>query len=388
MAVYARTFQNQEAELLQALARNPSAPRQLAQRAQAILCSIQGLKAPAVAAEVQLSVQRVREWVRRFNAQGLLGLFDLPRPGRPRELDAAAALRVVELATQQPADLGLPYNSWSLSHLQRYLAQEPNGVALCRETLRRILAEHGISYQQARRWQQSDDPEFETKREAIVACYLDPPAGTLVLCFDQKGPVQFRRYRGGAYRPRGKARRVPDEYTRRGTGYLLAALNPHSGQVWGRCFRKYNSGTVIWFLGWLLRQLPSDLEVVIIWDNASPHGKTVKRWLRQHFAGRVRWLHTPKKAAWLNLLEAWMSMFARDVIRNSDFTGLADFSQAAQRYLAYHNQRAHPFRWGHKRKHRVYLVGPLRHLFLRGRASASALSDRLARRLAKVITTL
>ncbi len=385
MALYARTLQYQEADLLQALVTQATTPQQLAQRAQVILYSLAGQRPPAMAASVGLSVQRVRVWIQRFNAHGLLGLFDLPRAGRPPELTAEAALRVAEIATTMPSQLGLPFKTWSLSHLQRYLAQDPDVGAVCRETIRRILGEQGISYQQAQRWQQSDDPEFEAKREAIVTCYLDPPPGTLVLCFDQKGPVQFRRYRGRSYRPRGRPRRVPDEYQRHGTGYLLAALNPHTGQVWGRCFQKYNSGTVIWFLGWLLRQLPADLEIVIIWDNASPHSKTVKQWLRKHYGERVRWLHTPKKAAWLNLIEAWLSMFKRDVILNSNYEGLAAFSLATQRYLDYYNARAHPFRWGRKRKKRIFLVGPLRASHLRGRACASVLSDRLARRLAKVI---
>jgi transposase len=329
----------------------------------------------------------VREWIDRFNAHGLLGLFDLPRSGRPREYEAATALRVVEIATTPPAELGMPVNTWSLSHLQRYLDEETQSGRLCRETIRGILHEHGITYQQAQRWQEPDDPDFEGKRQAIVDCYLNPPPNTIVVCFDQKGPVQFIRQSGQHYRPKGKPERMPETYRRYGTGYLLAALNPHSGQVWGRCFLKYNSGTVIWFLGWLLRQLPDDVQVIIIWDNASPHSQMVKRWLQQRYPGRVTWLHTPTKAAWLNLMEAWLSMFERDVIRNSRFECLADFSHAARRYLAYYNAQCHPFRWGHKRKHRVFLVGPLRRTVLWGRACGASLPDRYARQLAKTIIT-
>lgn len=387
MTVYVRTFQNQEAELLQAIERSRSVPVQLVQRARIVLRSSAGMKPAAIAEAVGLSVGRVREWVNRFNRDGLLGLFDQPRSGRPREYDAGQALQVVEVATTAPVELGVPVNTWSLSHLQHYLANETTVGGLCRETIRGILHEHGISYQVAQRWQESTDPAFEEKKAAIVACYLHPPPKTLILCFDQKGPVQFRQRSGSHYRSRKQPARVPDEYTRYGTGYLLAALNPHSGQVWGRCFQKYNSGTVIWFLGWLLSQLPQDMQIIIIWDNASPHSKTVKRWLRNRFADRVQWLHIPTKAAWLNLIEAWMSMFERDVIHNSAFASLADFSAATRRYLAYYNAQCHPFRWGHKRKRRVFLVAPLRRTVLWGRASAASLPVRFARRLAKVIIT-
>jgi len=387
MTVYVRKFENQENELLQALKQAISAPVQLVKRSEIVLKSAEGKKAAEIGAEVGLSVGRVREWLKRFNQYGILGLFDLPRSGRPRDYTAAQALKVVEVATTKPTELDAPINTWSLSHLQNYLAENTPVGRLCRGTIRDILNEHGISYQAVQRWQETTDPDFETKKEAIVNCYLQPPANTLILCFDQKGPVQFRRYGGQHYQPRKQPVKIPDEYTRHGTGYLLAALNPHTGQVWGRCFAKYNSGTVIWFLGWLLRQLSEAMQIIIIWDNASPHSKTVKHWLRKHFGDRVQWLHIPVKAAWLNLIEAWMSMFERDVIRNSHFTSLSDFSLAVQHYLTYYNAQCHPFRWGYKRKRRLFLVAPLRRTVLWGRACADALSQRLARRLAKAIIT-
>ena len=385
MTVYVRSFENQEGQLLQAIGKAKSMPAQMVQRAQIVLRSGEGLKAPEIADEVGLSISRVREWIKRFNAQGLLGLFDEPRSGRPRDYTAEQALQVVEIATEKPTKLGVPIETWSLHHLQRYLAEKTAVGYLCRETIRGILHEQGISYQQAQRWQETTDPQFESKKKIIVDWYLNPPPKTIVLCFDQKGPVQFKRRGGASYRPRQRAARVPDEYTRHGTGYLLAALNPHSGQVWGRCYQKYNSGTVLWFLGWLLRQLPHDVHILIIWDNASPHSKTVKRWLTKHFGDWVQWQHVPTKAAWLNLIEAWMSMFGRDVIQNSNFVCLADFNLAAQRYLAYYNAQCHPFRWGHKRKRRVFLVGPLKRTVLWGRTSAASLPPRFARQLAKLI---
>jgi hypothetical protein len=109
--------------------------------------------------------------------------------------------------------------------------------------------------------------------------------------------------------------------------------------------------------------------------------------LHKRFGDRVEWLHIPTKAAWLNLIEAWMSMFERDVIHNSDFLGLADFSLAARRYLDYYNAQCHPFRWGHKRKRRVFLVAPLQRTVLWGRASGASLPVRFARRLAKMVIT-
>jgi putative transposase len=387
MTVYVRTFKNQEKALLEALAKGRSVPVQMAQRARLVLASAAGHSPPHIAQQVRLSAVCVREWVERFNAHGVLGLFDRARSGHPPEYTAEQALRVVEVATSDPSEWGVPANTWTLRQLQRYLETHTDIGRLCRETIRGILHANGISWQEAQHWQESSDPDFEGKKQAVETCYIVPPANTIILCFDQKGPVQFKRRGGRHYRPRGKPKHIPETYTRFGTGYMLAALNPHTGQVWERCFQKYNSGTVIWFLGWLLAQLPAEMEIIIIWDNASPHSETVKRWLTGRFQGRVRWLHTPSKAAWLNLIEAWMSIFERDVTRNSAFTSLADFALAARRYVAYYNAQCHPFRWGRSRRKRVFLVGPLRRTVLWGRACRPALSDRFARMLAKLIIT-
>jgi hypothetical protein len=102
MTVYVRTLQNQEAELWQAIEQARSVPMQLVQRACLVLRSSEGMKAAAIATKVGLNVDRVREWIKRFNAWGL---FDQPRSGRPREYEAEQALQGVEVATTSPAEL-------------------------------------------------------------------------------------------------------------------------------------------------------------------------------------------------------------------------------------------------------------------------------------------
>ena len=78
-------------------------------------------------------------------------------------------------------------------------------------------------------------------------------------------------------------------------------------------------------------------------------------------------------------------MFERDVLQYSVFENLAAFAGCVRRYLQYHNALVHPFRWGRKRKKRVFLVRPFRQVYLQGRACVHSLSDRLARQLANAI---
>jgi transposase len=377
-----RSLYHHEPSLLQGLVLASSTPVALQARARMILLAVEGLPPWEIAERLACTVATVRQWVRRFNREGVLGLFDRPRSGAPRRHPVGEVLKVVEAATTRPDELGLPFSSWTLAKLRRYLRDE-QGISLSREGPRQLLARHGLSWKKAKSWQQSRDPEFAARKEAVVKLYTEPPEGALVLCIDQKGPVQLREHAGGGYAPVGKAPRRPSEYKRHGIAYVLGALCPHTGQVWARCFRKYNRFTVIWFLGWLLRQLPGEQAIYIIWDQAGAHtAQDVAQWLEKHHPGRVHLRFTPTKAAWLNLIEAWWTIFSRDLLRGARLTDRAQFRAAVKRYVAYWNEEPTPFLWGRRRTRRCFRAGPLRHGPLRGRAPVGNLGARFLHRLA------
>lgn len=377
-----RSLYHSEPRLLQGLVAAPSVPAALRERARLILLAVDGARPGELAERLGCTAATVKKWIARFNAEGLLGLFDRPRSGSPPRHTGEEAWKVVEAATTRPEALGLPFNTWTLAKLRRYLG-ETHAIFLSREGIRQRLARHGLSWKKAKSWQQSRDPNFAELKAAIVQLYTKPPLGALVLCIDQKGPVQIREYAGGGYAPKGKAPRRNSEYVRCGVAYVLGALCPHTGQVWARCFRKYNRWTVIWFLGWLLRQLPADQEVFIIWDQAGAHtAADVRRFLEKEYPGRVHLHFTPTKAAWLNLIEAWWTIFSRDLLRGAQLASRAQFREAVRRYVAYWNAEPTTFVWGRRRARRCFRAGPLRHGPLRGRAPVNNLGARYLHRLA------
>ena len=80
------TWASDEQSRLEAMARAPSTPQALAFRCQVIL----RVAAPEHASNLQVAQElhghryTVGRWRRRYLAQGLCGLQDAPRPGRPR----------------------------------------------------------------------------------------------------------------------------------------------------------------------------------------------------------------------------------------------------------------------------------------------------------------
>jgi len=66
------------------LTRRPSVAAGLAQRARIVLLAADGLPLRQIAPTVGVDRNVVRRWLDRFRAEGLDGLPDRPRPGRPR----------------------------------------------------------------------------------------------------------------------------------------------------------------------------------------------------------------------------------------------------------------------------------------------------------------
>ena len=70
-----------------------SGPRREADRARAVLRSLDGEASPAIAARPGVRAERVRRWRAAFRAGGAATLRSRPRPGRtPRKCEAALAV--------------------------------------------------------------------------------------------------------------------------------------------------------------------------------------------------------------------------------------------------------------------------------------------------------
>ena len=54
----------------------------------------------------------------------------------------------------------------------------------------RIWRAFGLKPHLVQTWKLSTDPQFTGKVRDVVGLYMDPPAGALVLCVDEKSQIQ------------------------------------------------------------------------------------------------------------------------------------------------------------------------------------------------------
>lgn len=163
-----RALTDDEQTKIERLTHAQSAPVRLVRRARIIALAAQGLSAPQIAAQLQISEKAVRQWVKRFEAAGLEGLEDAPRSGRPHTYQPDEANWVIAKARSlppKPTEGELPPTChWTLDRLQAELARD--GIPIKRSQIRRLLKAEHLNWQKPRTWLESTDPDFAEKRGA------------------------------------------------------------------------------------------------------------------------------------------------------------------------------------------------------------------------------
>jgi transposase len=159
-----RALTADERSELERLARSRTEEARLVVRAKIVLGLAAGERPYQVADRVGVGRAAAYEWLHRFNAEGLKGLTDHPRPGRPHTYTVEQRAEVIAAALTRPADLGLPFASWTLDRLRAYLAERKK-IGMKRTRIDEILVAEGLRWRKQETWfGHKADPEFAAKR--------------------------------------------------------------------------------------------------------------------------------------------------------------------------------------------------------------------------------
>jgi transposase len=149
---------------LERLARSRSEELRLVERAKAILLVYAGQSIQHAAAQVRHHAATVGQWLTRFEQQGLAGLQDAPKSGRPPTYSEEQRGQLIATARTHPHALDLPFGHWTLDRLVVY-AHEQLGIGISRAQLARVLEAEGLRwYQEQVYFSERVDPEFAAKR--------------------------------------------------------------------------------------------------------------------------------------------------------------------------------------------------------------------------------
>ncbi|MFE7113068.1 IS630 family transposase [Streptomyces sp. NPDC057575] len=343
-----------EREHLKKMAHGHKTQHRLRVRAQIVLHAACGRSNARIARETGLHVDTVRTWRGRFAEQGLPGLTDRSRSGRPPAFSPLQAAQVKALACQLPPETGVPLSRWSAQELSREAMARGIATFVSASTVRRWLADDALKPWQHRSWIFITDPDFRPKAERVLDLYARTWQGVplgedeYVISADEKTSIQARCRCHSTLAPgQARAMRVNHTYGRGGALAYLAAYDVHRAKVFGRTEPTTGIDPFMNLVTQIMSQEPYASAKRVFWivDNGSSHrGQTAIDRLTAAFPNAVM-VHTPVHASWLNQVEVYFSVVQRKVVSPNDFTDLAQVGDRLRAFEDRYNATAQPFQW-------------------------------------------
>ena len=320
---------------LESWARQRTGAAGVATRSRIVLAAAEGQTNSAVAERMGIARSTVAMWRDRFAEQRLDGLADEPRPGRPRTVTDD---QIQQLITQTLEVTPPDATHWSTRSMAAHLG-------MSQTTVSRVWRAFGLAPHKTETWKLSKDPLFVDKVRDVVGLYLHPPERALVLCVDEKTQIQaLDRTQPVFPMLPGSPARASHDYVRNGTSSLYAALDITTGKVIGSLHSRHRALEFGKFLRTLDREVPADLDVHLVLDNASTHKTAaIRRWL----AGHPRFvLHfTPTSSSWLNLVERWFAELTTKKLQRSTHRSVAELNADVRAWIDTWNDNPKPYVW-------------------------------------------
>lgn len=119
-------------------------------RAQLLLLSAAGQDLQAAAGLVGMSRKAAGRALRLFEAEGVVALREVPRPGRASALGSEAREQLPQVLRQSPREQGYATNNWTGPLLRDYLIKTYQ-VTLSVDQVQRIMHQVGFRRVRARR---------------------------------------------------------------------------------------------------------------------------------------------------------------------------------------------------------------------------------------------
>jgi transposase len=272
-------------------------PHRVGARLVMTLLSCQQWPPAAIAELLGCDPSTVRRWVHRYNTHGTAGLYDRPRPGRPRLGSHRLGQRILRLL-EEP-------NAWTIGRLWKRLGRP----AMSLRTLHRRVRE--VACWRRPRLVARGDPDRDQVLADLHQQLNQLPDGAVVLAEDETH-INLLPWVRATWIPHGARQQVMTPGTNR-RRTIFGAVDLASGRFLYQVSRKAVSASFTAFCEQLLAAYPAAPVVAVVCDNVIIHrSKLVQHWLATH--PRLRVLHgarysphdNPVERIW-GTLKAWLA---------------------------------------------------------------------------------
>src|SRR5215471_9962527 len=323
---------------LESWARAGPTPQRVARKCKVILLASQGVSHHAMAQQTGLSRPTILATRAAFSRGGCEALRQSQkRQGSRRVLTPELEQKILNTTLKtRPSDA----THWSGRELARQLR-------VSRMMVHRVWQRYEVQPHRVENFKISNDPQFEEKVRDVVGLYLNPPDRALVLCLEEKSPIQAldRTAPLLPLRPGLPERQTHDD-KRYGTTTLFAAFNILNGKVIGHGLPRHRGREFVQFLRELENEVPPELDIHLLVDNYSTHkSAVVQRWLKPKKRRRFHLHFVPTSSSWLNQVERWFGLITERMIRRRTFRSITELERAIYQWFAKWNEEPRPFIW-------------------------------------------
>lgn len=261
----------------------------VALRAHMVLLSDRGFSVPQIAAIHACGDDVVRAWLHRYQREGVAGLEDEPRSGRPPKYPLAGWI-VDTQASQPPPCSGHVQTCWTVSLLTAFLARRFR-LLLAPTSIRRWLHRLGWRWRRPRLAPaRKPDLEAESKLAALATAEREAALGHCHLLYLDESDLHLVPLIRSMWM-KGRRVRVPTPGTNHRHAFF-GALDAVTGQWWFADHARKLAVHFVAFLQRLVSAYPSG-PLALVLDQAPAHtAKVVQTWLSSYPRVTVLWLPT------------------------------------------------------------------------------------------------
>jgi hypothetical protein len=269
-------------------------------------------------------------------------------------------MAVKAVACELPRTLELPLSRLFVPDIQEEVIRQGIVASISGSTIWRWLDHDAIRPWTYRSWIFPRDPDFEAKAGVVLDLYArefgGKPLGDndFVVSADEKTSIQARcRCHPTLPASASRAMRVEHEYDRGGALQYLAAWDVHRAKVFGRCEAHTGIEPFDRLVAQVMGAEPYASARCVYWivDNGSSHrghasiDRLEGRYTDEDGHRRLRLIHCPVHASWLNQIEIFNSIIQRKVLTPNDFVSLDEVEQRLLAFERYYEAAAQPFEW-------------------------------------------
>ena len=306
-------------------------------RCQMILLSGQGYSAAEIGRLTFFDQDTVLFWFDRYEADGLEGLQDRPRSGRPPKMTGSGRDELQQAADQDPREAGYPFSVWTCSDLAQHLAGKGH-LWVAGETIRRHLRALGFRIVRPVLSINSPDPDYDAKVECLEEAKVQARRGEIHPLYQDEIDLSLLPGIIGCWTRRAQQRRIltPGQNQKR---YGFGAVNFMTGQITRLIGEHKNSDHFCSLLEQVVQQYcPGETwqgpKVVLVVDNYIIHRSKKTNAVLARYADRLTLVPLPTYSPKLNLIELLWKYLRRKVTHNHLFESVGALVEAVEAFFA------------------------------------------------------